>query len=324
MSASAPDRAAVSVSAVHLREGGRQVLLGVDLALAPGTRTALLGPARAGKTALLQVIQGMERPHTGSVEVAGRSARRVVEVRRGLGYVPADPSWYPHLTCHGLGDFLQGLYPTWDRARFVDLLARLGVPPRHRAAGLTLAVRARLALAAALAHSPPLLLVDLSARLDPVARERLLTALDEELPSGTTLLVASDRLDGLADRTHDLVVLVAGEVRFAGAQADLLARLRRLEVAASDAPEVPSGARQVAWRRRSAQAGEWIVDLQTPQQLAQVLALPAVTDCRLLDLEQAYLALACAPPGLLRARPAPALALGVPASAPQATGEATA
>jgi len=296
---------ALELEGVHLRRAGRTVLRGVTLRLAAGSRTALLGPLRAGKTSLLHVIQGIERTQAGAARVAGCSTRRTLEVRRGIGYLPAEPTWYPHLTCLGVGEFLRGLYPNWDRERFVELLARLGVPPRQRAATLAPGVKARLGLAAALAHAPPLVLVDLSPQLDDVARERLLTGLDDELPEGAALLIASDRLAGLADRVDDVVILVGGEVRFAGAQADLLARLRRVEVAAAEPPELPKGVRSVSWRKRGAEFGELVVEVETPAQLVELEALPTARGLDLLDLEQAYLALAWPPAPSPRARPAP-------------------
>jgi len=76
---------ALTVAAVSVRLGGREILRNVDFALGPGEFTGLIGSNGAGKTTLLRTILGFQSPTRGTVQVAGGSGAR----RRGpVGYVP--------------------------------------------------------------------------------------------------------------------------------------------------------------------------------------------------------------------------------------------
>ena len=100
-----------------------------------------------------------------------------------------------------LARFLGDVYPSWSSDRYYDLLGRLGVPSRPAIDALYPAVRARLALGAALAIDPKLLLVDVP-ELDARGRADLLLGLREERGDRSVLVASAHpaELDGLADQ----------------------------------------------------------------------------------------------------------------------------
>lgn len=76
---------ALEVAGLHVSLGGRPVLEGVDLTVAPGELVGLIGPNGAGKTTLVRTVLGLLRQRAGTVRVDGQ----VVRPRRaGIGYVP--------------------------------------------------------------------------------------------------------------------------------------------------------------------------------------------------------------------------------------------
>ena len=90
---------AVRLLDVHKRYGRREVLAGVSLDLAPGTRLGLIGPAASGKTVLCKLVCGLEQPDRGSVEVLGESlaGKREAElgaVRRRIGMLFQSPALF--------------------------------------------------------------------------------------------------------------------------------------------------------------------------------------------------------------------------------------
>ncbi|RMG14780.1 MAG: ATP-binding cassette domain-containing protein [Planctomycetota bacterium] len=215
-----PEGPLVVAEALRLRGStARDAALTFSLA---GGVSCLLAPPGAGKTALVRTLLGLERPRAGSVRVLGIDPqRRPLAVRARVGYVPERPAFFPGATPDALNRFYAGVYRRWRRVRFLELLARFGVPRRRRADDLPLGVRARLALAVALAHAPRLLLVDVPGDLEPLGRAELLEALRLER-RGSACLFATDRPDeAVAFAERVLVLDAAGRARFWGKAEEL-------------------------------------------------------------------------------------------------------
>ena len=85
---------------IHQRYGRAPVLDGVDLLVAEGSFTAVLGASGSGKTTLLRIIAGFERIESGrsaSVGDLDDGRTTVRPERRRIGYVPQDGALFPHL-----------------------------------------------------------------------------------------------------------------------------------------------------------------------------------------------------------------------------------
>ena len=242
----------IELAGVSKRYGAHAALDGVDLSVAPGEFVALVGGSGSGKTTLLKTINGLIRPDTGRVAVAGEdvlgdggTGLDVHLLRRRIGYVFQEVGLFPHLTVAeniGVTPRLLG----WDRARIAGrvetLLALVDLPAEvggRAPAALSGGQRQRVGVARALAAEPALMLMDEPfGALDPVTRDALgadYRALHERLGL-TTLMVTHDMTEAvlLADR---IVVLRSGRVLADGAPAELLARSTDADVhALLDAP----------------------------------------------------------------------------------------
>lgn len=275
-----------------LRDGRREVFSG-DLELPSGAVTALLGPEGSGKTALLRVLLGIDARAGGELSIFGVDpAREPLRVRQLAGYVPERAALYATMTAVGLGRFYADVQPAWQMKRYIDHLARLGVPPRHRVADLSPSLAARLALALALGHAPRLLVVDVPHDLDALGRHELLVGVDEETTTQTVLL-ATSRPHEVARLAEHVIVIAGGRVRFAGPTASLLARCRRLEVTTAEPPALPAGVEVLHTRPA------------TPRRAAELVVLGPTEDVDLtapgvsahpVTLEEAYLALVAGSP----------------------------
>jgi branched-chain amino acid transport system ATP-binding protein len=158
----------LSVSDLTVGYGPVRALAGVNLELAEGTITAVLGANGAGKTTLLRTINGLLRPRSGSVRVAGREISRLaVEdvVRLGVAHVPEGRGVITELTvAENLR--LGGLWrrdPTDLRAAMREvytLFEPLGQRREQPAATLSGGERQMLALGRALVSRPRLLMLD--------------------------------------------------------------------------------------------------------------------------------------------------------------------
>ena len=194
------------------RFGRKRVLERLDLDIAPGQVTALLGENGAGKSTLFRLALGVLKADAGSLVVNGFDPlREPKKLRQSVGYVPDKPDVYDWMTVRDLFRFLRPQYPTWDAAYADQLVASLRIPEKTTFKSLSRGEGMKAMLAAALAPRPSLLLLDEPfAGLDPLVREEVLRGVIQELRAGeTTVLVSTHDLDVVA-RIADRVAILAG------------------------------------------------------------------------------------------------------------------
>jgi len=206
--------------------GGQQILRGVDLAVAPGTWTALVGRNGAGKSTLLRVLKGIERPDAGGVYL-GSGPLEGPDPRIGLVLdSPEDQGVAPVVEDDiAFGLELQGLPPAEIGRRVGEVLGRLDIAGLRKRPAHTLSggQAQKVALAAVLVLGARFLLLDESlAHLSPPERDRVLLDLEGLRSGGLGLVLATHRADEVlwADR---VVWLEQGRVRFLGAPEELFA-----------------------------------------------------------------------------------------------------
>jgi iron(III) transport system ATP-binding protein len=188
--------------------GDNRVLHGVDLVLAAGSLTAIVGASGCGKTTLLRVVAGFETPDAGIVSIAGRRVagvgRSVPAHRRDIGYVAQDGALFPHLS---VGQNIAYGLPggaTKTRTRVAELLRTVSLDESHalrRPHELSGGQQQRVALARALARRPALMLLDEPfSALDTGLRASTRKAVAELLTAAnvTTLLVTHDQEEALS------------------------------------------------------------------------------------------------------------------------------
>ena len=162
---------AIQVEAVKKHYGALEVLKGVDLTIAAGEFSAIIGKSGSGKSTLLGVIAGLELPDEGQVRVMGQKLAGMAEHdtaelrRRAIGIVFQGFNLIPSLTALDnvlLPAFFADAPPQERRKRGTDLLEQVGLGDRldHRPATLSGGEQQRVAIARALVNSPSILLAD--------------------------------------------------------------------------------------------------------------------------------------------------------------------
>lgn len=201
-------RPPVTLRGVGKRYGAVVALAGVDLEVSPGEVVALVGANGSGKTTLLRVVAGLARPTEGTAAVHGAPVG-TREARRGLAYVPDEPSGLDELTVTELVALLRRLSNAGEESGERALVA-LGLAGRRdvRVGTLSRGLRRRAALTAGLAAEPSVLLLDeATTTLDDGAVERLVRLLRAHADAGRSALVATHDLafvESACDRVHVL------------------------------------------------------------------------------------------------------------------------
>jgi ABC-2 type transport system ATP-binding protein len=191
---------------------------GVSFTAPGGQVTGFLGPNGSGKTTTLRVLLGLVRPSAGEALIGGIPYRRLARPRRTVGALLEAPGFHPgrrardHLRVLAAADGIpeRRVGEVLDQ---VDLASAAG----RRVREFSLGMRQRLGLAAALLADPEVLLLDEPANgLDPAGIAWLRGLLRSLAGEGRTVVVASHVLSEMAQTVDHVVIVSAGQLRFAG------------------------------------------------------------------------------------------------------------
>ena len=195
---------------------------GVDLDVPAGQFLAVVGPSGGGKSTLLHLIGGIDRPTSGTVEVAGRDVAALEDReltlyrRRDVGLVFQFFNLLPHLTVRENVELPRLLDGREDAAaRAAELLDRVGLGSRAGAHPYELSggEMQRVAIARALVTGARLLLADEpTGNLDTKNGDRVLTLLDEIRRERAVTLILATHSESAAKRAERTVEIRDGRL----------------------------------------------------------------------------------------------------------------
>lgn len=178
-------------------------LKGIDASFPPGRVTAVVGPSGSGKSSLLRILAGMDRPTAGSVVIGGRetsgmSQRDLHALRRHMvGYVFQRPSdnLIPYLTVREQLEHAARLRGgSTSNARMDEILDRLGLGHRlgHRPHQLSGGEQQRVAFAQAVTGDPVMIVADEpTAELDLRSAQALLGTVEDLARDGIAIVMST-------------------------------------------------------------------------------------------------------------------------------------
>ena len=219
----------IALSGIRKRFGALQVLDGVDLTLATGRVTAIVGPNSAGKTTLIKSILGLTRVDAGTITIAGRPLDERGAYREAVGYMPQIAHFPENLAARDLlamvRDLRASCRPEDDSlTRALGLDAFMDKPLRVLSGGTRQKVNAALAFL----FTPDVLILDEpTAGLDPVASGILKDKIAELRTRGATILLTSHVMSELEELADDVAFLSDGRIRYAGSVHDLKVQTRQ-------------------------------------------------------------------------------------------------
>jgi len=203
----------------------------LDLELEPGTVMGYIGPNGSGKSTTMHCLAGLVKADSGEMEIFGRvNDPQKPDWKTDIGYVGDVHAFYERWTGEKNLMFLSQFYPDWSNEKMENLAKRFVLPLDKKAKELSTGNRVKLALVAALSHSPKLLLLDEpTAGLDPMVRDEVLDALFEVLEDGERAIFYSTHiLSDISRLADDLAFLVGGDIKQKTAKDDLTDKWRRI------------------------------------------------------------------------------------------------
>lgn len=208
----------LQVRDLTIDRGGRRVVDGLSLSVAPGEIYALLGGNGTGKSTSLFAILGLLPRAGGAIKAAGLDpAREPDAVRRQVAYLPENVALYDHLSATENVRYFLGLAgEERTGAELDEAFASVKLEPAarsRRVGGFSKGMRQKTAIALALLRRTPVLLLDEpTSGLDPAAAQDFHDLLLDLRERAVATLMVTHDLFGAADTADRIGVLQGGRI----------------------------------------------------------------------------------------------------------------
>lgn len=211
--------------------GPVRAVRGVSFTAPDGKITGLLGPNGAGKSTTLRVLYTVLKPDSGSASISGVDVvKNPLEARRLTGALPHGAGLYPHLSARENIAYygrLCGLEGDRLEQRIESIIAQLDIRDfaDRRTKGFSQGQRTKVALARALVHEPPNIILDEPSNgLDVMATRALRDLIRELKAAGRCVLFSSHVMQEVAALCDEIVIIAAGQVAMQGTTEEIRAR----------------------------------------------------------------------------------------------------
>lgn len=187
----------------------------------------LLGPNGAGKTTTLEILEGLRRPDSGTVEVFGRTVANIDrQTKERMGVLLQEGNFEPYLKVREVIRLIASFFP---RARPVeDILASVALEEKAGAHVRTLSggQKQRLAIGAALVNDPDLVFLDEpTTGLDPQARRNIWDIVSTLTKAGKTIILTTHYMEEAESLSDNVCIMDRGRIIAQGSPRDLTATL---------------------------------------------------------------------------------------------------
>lgn len=204
----------------------------LDLSVPRGAIYGLIGPNGAGKTTAIDLIFGMGRNDSGTIEVLGFDHRAgEVAFKQRAAYVGPDLNFQTWGKVGKVIRFVRGFYSGWDDQYCARLMKTFHLSDRDRVATLSFGARTKLSLLLALARHPEIFILDEPMTgLDAISKQEVFGELLKAMEQGdATVLLSSHGLSDIERFADHIGMLRAGRLLLEGRTDEILDRYRLAE-----------------------------------------------------------------------------------------------
>lgn len=222
---------AIKIEQVHKRFGDLHALKGIDLTIEQGEFFALLGPNGAGKSTLINIMAGLLKPSQGKISVMGHDTVNDYQAARmELGVVPQELVFDPFFNVREMLRFQAGYFgrgrenDAWvdEVIESLDLTDKAHTNMRKLSGGM----KRRALIAQALAHKPPVIVLDEpTAGVDVELRQVLWRFIKKLNAEGHTIILTTHYLEEAEALCERVAMMKNGEIVALDTTTNLLANL---------------------------------------------------------------------------------------------------
>jgi len=222
---------AIKIEQVHKHFGSLQALNGINLTINQGEFFALLGPNGAGKSTLINILAGLLKPSRGKVSVMGHDVVSDYQAARmALGVVPQELVFDPFFNVREMLRFQAGYFGRGreNDAWIDEVIENLGLTDKAHTnmRKLSGGMKRRALIAQALAHKPPVIVLDEpTAGVDVELRQMLWGFIKQLNRNGHTIILTTHYLEEAETLCERVAMMKQGEIVALDTTANLLNKL---------------------------------------------------------------------------------------------------
>lgn len=200
---------AISVRSLTKSYGRTRGIENLDLDVEKGEIFGFIGPNGAGKSTTIRLLMQLIFPTSGTMRILGDEIRGDnPNLRRRIGYLPGEVSYYSDLTGRQLMAFIAAAYGVEGFGRMEEYAERLSLDLSRTVKSYSLGNRKKLALVHALMHDPELLILDEpTTGLDPLMQSVFFDIIRERREAGATVFLSTHVLSEV-DKVCDRVAII--------------------------------------------------------------------------------------------------------------------
>lgn len=219
---------AIQINRIHKHFGALHALKGIDLSIEQGEFFALLGPNGAGKSTLINILAGLIKPSSGDISVLGFDVvEQYRQARQLLGIVPQELVFDPFFNVREMLRFQAGYFGRGpENDAWVDeILAGLGLADKANTnmRKLSGGMKRRALIAQALAHKPPVIVLDEpTAGVDVELRQTMWAFIKKLNRQGHTIILTTHYLEEAETLCNRVGMMKQGELVALDSTANLL------------------------------------------------------------------------------------------------------
>ena len=197
----------------------------VTFSLPYGSILGFVGENGAGKTTTIGCILNTIKKDSGTIKLFGQEMLDAdTSLREKIGVVYDGDNFPAYWTAKQLSDVMEGLYTQWDNSLFQKYLEDFHLPMKQKMKHYSKGMTMKLAIAAALAHHPELLILDeATSGLDPVIRDDILDMLLDFVQDEEHSILVSSHITSDLEKIADYIVFIhKGKVVFSKPKDELI------------------------------------------------------------------------------------------------------
>lgn len=182
----------------------------ITFSLPYGSILGFVGENGAGKTTTIDCIMNTVKKDSGTVKLFGKEMLDTdTDIREKIGVVYDGDNFPAYWTAKQLSEVMEGLYTQWDRSLFGRYLEDFCLPAKQKIKHYSKGMTMKLAIAAALAHHPQLLILDeATSGLDPVMREEMLDIFLEFVQDESHSILLSSHITDDLEKIADYIAFI--------------------------------------------------------------------------------------------------------------------